>query len=100
MEGCLGVSGAARNRWRVRALRAWLNAARISDGPIFRGVDRHGRLASECLTGRSIARIVKRAAGDAGLDADVFSGHSLRGTGDGRRCCGSQRTEHHAADWI
>jgi hypothetical protein len=29
----------------VRALLAWLEAAAISGGPIFRAVNRHGRLA-------------------------------------------------------
>jgi len=62
----------------VRSLRSWLNAAGIDTGPIFRGVDRHGNVAESALTGRSVALIVKRAADRAGLDADAYSGHSLR----------------------
>jgi integrase len=62
----------------VRALRAWLDAAVISEGAIFRAVDRHGHVAAAPLTGRSVDRIVKRAAAAAGLDAAAFSGHSLR----------------------
>lgn len=61
----------------VRALRAWLDAAGIVEGAIFRSIDRHGNVARERLSDRSVARIVQRAADEAGIDAD-FSGHSLR----------------------
>jgi site-specific recombinase XerD len=62
----------------VAALSAWLEASGISEGPIFREVDRHGELGPQRLTGRSIARIVKRAVAAAGFDASIFSGHSMR----------------------
>lgn len=60
------------------ALEAWLKAADISDGPIFREVDRHGRVGAQQLTDRSVARIVKRSTRAAGFDERDFSGHSLR----------------------
>jgi site-specific recombinase XerD len=62
----------------VRALEAYLAAAAVTQGPIFRAVDRHGNLAAEGLNGRTVARIVQRAAELAGLDASRVSGHSLR----------------------
>jgi integrase len=62
----------------VRALRSWLEAAAISEGPLFREVTRHGRVESAALTGRSLSRIVKKAAAAAGLEPEAFSGHSLR----------------------
>jgi len=62
----------------VAALDAWLAASQICDGPIFREIDRHGRVGQAALSGRSVARIVKRAARAAGLDERTFSGHSLR----------------------
>lgn len=62
----------------VAALDAWLAAAQISDGPIFREVDRHGNVGGERLDGGSVSRILKRIFGAAGLDASSFSGHSLR----------------------
>ena len=62
----------------VAALSAWLAAGKISDGPIFREVDRHGRVGAAALTDRSVARIVKKVFRGAGLDAGAFSGHSLR----------------------
>lgn len=62
----------------VRALRAWLEAAGVTTGPVFREVTRHGQVAASALTGRSLSRIVKRAATVAGLEPSAFSGHSLR----------------------
>jgi site-specific recombinase XerD len=62
----------------VRALAAWLEAARIESGPVFRGVDQLGHVATEALSDRSVARIVQRAAGAAGLDPATVAGHSLR----------------------
>jgi integrase len=62
----------------VAALRAWLDAARISAGPIFRQVDRHGRVGAAALTDGSVARIIKRAVGRTGMAPDLFSGHSPR----------------------
>ena len=52
----------------VTALKAWLTAASITTGPVFRAVDRHGNVASEQLSAGSVARIVKRAAQQAGLN--------------------------------
>jgi integrase len=62
----------------VDALAAWLELAGIGEGPIFRGVDRHGNVQPGRLTDRSVARTVQRAAEAAGLDPARFAGHSLR----------------------
>jgi site-specific recombinase XerD len=62
----------------VAALSTWLAAAHITEGPIFRGVDRHGRVGAEALTDRQVSRIVKKVLGAAGPEAGAFSGHSLR----------------------
>ena len=61
----------------VKALDAWLKAAAIESGPVFRSVDRHGRLGGG-LAGGSVATIVKGRAQAAGLDYSKISGHSLR----------------------
>lgn len=61
----------------VRALEAWIEAAGITDGPVFLSVDRHGKL-KEVITPQSVALAVKRAADAAGLDPAKYSGHSLR----------------------
>lgn len=62
----------------VRAVRAWLESSGIAEGPVFREVTRHGHVEAAPLSGRSIARVVKRSAEAAGLDSVGFSGHSLR----------------------
>jgi len=62
----------------VRALRAWRESSRIASGPLFRSIDRHGRLGESALSGRAVALIVKRASDAAGLDPTRFAGHSLR----------------------
>jgi integrase len=62
----------------VRALQAWQTVAGICEGALFRGVDRHGRLAALRLHKDSVGLIIKRAAEAAGLDATKYAGHSLR----------------------
>ena len=62
----------------VRALQDWLERSAITDGPLFRPVNRHGKMASMRLSSAAVADIVKRYAAAVGLDAAEFSGHSLR----------------------
>lgn len=59
------------------ALAAWLEAAQIASGPIFRSVRRGGHSLGPGLTPQSVTDIVKRRAQMAGLDPS-FSAHSLR----------------------
>lgn len=62
----------------VLALRAWLAAAGIREGAVFRGVDRHGRVSIHGLNADSIAPILKRAAARAGMETANIAGHSVR----------------------
>jgi integrase len=62
----------------VQALRRWLEAAGIDEGPVFRRVDRHGNVGISPLRTQSIAKVVKRRAAAVGLDPANVSGHSLR----------------------
>ena len=65
----------------VRALRAWLSAAGIHGGPVFRGITRHGTIRAGALSGESIRLIVVKRAGLAGLEAtrlEPISPHGLR----------------------
>jgi integrase len=62
----------------VEAVQAWLSASGISEGPIFRQVNKSRRVLPGALTGESAARVVKDAAERAGLDPALFAGHSLR----------------------
>jgi integrase len=59
-------------------VRSWLEAAGVSEGPVWRAIDRHGRLNAAGLHPDSIGLIVKRAVRAAGLDPRLYAGHSLR----------------------
>ena len=79
----------------VSALDAWLAAAAIGEGPLFRRVwhlppprvrrgakrkpvaDRY-RVGAAAIDTDSIALVVKKWTGQAGLDGAAFAGHSLR----------------------
>jgi len=73
----LVLYAAAPNPCPVRALRAWLDGAGITTGPIFRRVTRTGKVTSP-LSPQSVSLIIKRRAADAGLSPQDFAGHSLR----------------------
>jgi site-specific recombinase XerD len=64
----------------VAALKAWLTAAGITEGAIFRRVfnKRTQRVASARLGACNVAAIVKAGASKLGLEASAFAGHSLR----------------------
>ena len=62
----------------VRALRAWLEAAGITEGALFRPVAKGGSLRSTRLSDKAVASVVKAYAKRLGLEAADFSGHSLR----------------------
>jgi site-specific recombinase XerD len=62
----------------IAAVKAWLEAAHITTGALFRSINKGGRMSDEPLTGRTVADLVKRYAAAAGLDPAEFSGHSLR----------------------
>ncbi len=62
----------------VTAFKAWVAAAALTAGPVFRPVAKGERLQAARLTDRSVAKIVKAHAERAGLDPASFSGHSLR----------------------
>jgi hypothetical protein len=62
----------------VAAVKDWLVAAGISDGPVFRPVGKGGKLCPSRLSPQNVALIVKTYAARLGLDPATFSGHSLR----------------------
>lgn len=62
----------------VRTMQAWMEQAGIAAGPVFRSINRHGHMQPGRLSGIDVARIVKKLALRAGLDAAKYAGHSLR----------------------
>ncbi len=70
--------GAHRATCPVTALRDWVAAAGITDGALFREVDRHGRVGKVAIHRDTVGAILKRAVGRAGFAPEGFAGHSLR----------------------
>jgi site-specific recombinase XerD len=62
----------------VEAVRAWLNAGGITEGPVFRPIAKGGRLLAGALTAQSVALVIKAHAKRVGLDPAEYAGHSLR----------------------
>lgn len=74
----IGVPFGRTRACPVKALRAWLDHAGITTGPILRSVAKGGRIQPEAMTAQSVALVVKSRAARIGLDPKRFSGHSLR----------------------
>jgi integrase len=70
--------GSSTETCPVRALRQWLDRAGIREGPVFRSVGRYGHVSRRGLHSDSIGKLLKRAAGKAGLKVEELGGHSLR----------------------
>ena len=62
----------------VETLRAWLEAACITEGPLFRPVRLGGRVGAEGMSHHALIRALKKRAKAAGLDPKLCAGHSLR----------------------
>jgi integrase len=62
----------------VEALNAWLDAARIDKGSVFRAIDRWGNVSRRTLDPKSVNDIVKQRAAMAGLEPGDYSAHGLR----------------------
>lgn len=66
----------------VTALEEWLYEAgieRTDPGPVFRGINRHGQVATKPLSHTTTNRIIKKWAARAGIEnPEQYSGHSLR----------------------
>src|SRR5580658_7553448 len=62
----------------VRTVQAWLAEAGADAGPLFRSINQHGQVRADRLSGIDVARVVKKLAVRAGLDAAKYAGHALR----------------------
>jgi len=63
----------------VAALERWLAAAGLREGPVFRAIDRWGRVAVAPLSGSNVNRILKRIGLACGYhEVPRLSSHSLR----------------------
>jgi site-specific recombinase XerD len=68
------------SRWcPVSATTIWIAETGLQQGPLFRRVDRWGRLADAALHANSLIPLLRRLFAHAGLPSpDQYSGHSLR----------------------
>jgi integrase len=62
----------------IAAVRNWQEASGISEGALFRRVNRHGKMLPNRLSAEAVAIVVKRYASQLGFDPNEFGGHSLR----------------------
>ncbi len=62
----------------VLALQHWIEVAKIAEGPVFRGVNRHGVISDAAITPQAVGIVVKERAQAVGLDPAKYAGHSLR----------------------
>ena len=62
----------------VPTIQAWIDTVGISAGPLFRSINRHGRIQAGRLSPVDVTRIVKKLATRAGLDPAKYADHSLR----------------------
>jgi integrase len=62
----------------IRTIQEWLEQSGVSSGPLFRSINRHGQVQTGRLSGIDVARVVKKLADRAGMDASKYAGHSLR----------------------
>lgn len=72
----IGILEGSRLR-PLSSVRAWLDAAQITDGLLFQRLSKGGKLLGP-MTPDAIAVLVKNYAKQAGFDPSQFSGHSLR----------------------
>jgi len=74
----IGVPYARGRHCPVASLDDWLALAKITAGPVFHPVDRHGRIAPSRLSGEAVSLVVKERLAAIGIDPTDYSGHSLR----------------------
>ncbi|XLZ71487.1 site-specific integrase [Massilia sp. SR12] len=63
----------------VSAYLDWVSMAHLKSGPVFRGIDRWGHVGNDGLHPNSLIPLLRTIFEKAGvMDADAYSGHSLR----------------------
>lgn len=63
----------------VEAYLDWISVSQLTDGPVFRGIDRWGHVSGEALRTDSLIPLLRSMLTHAGVPAaELYSGHSLR----------------------
>ena len=62
----------------VQALHDWLEYGALVSGPLFRPIDRWGRVLDRALSGEAVGELLRRRLSAVGIGGDGFTGHSFR----------------------
>ena len=74
----IGIPCGRTRHCPVAAVTDWLTRSGITQGPIFRPINRHCQLQPERLSGDAVSEIIRQRLAAAGIDPEGYSGHSLR----------------------
>ena len=62
----------------VLSVKKWIEASKITSGPVFRRFSKGSKLSKNRLTDQTVALLIKEYLKLAGIDNKNYSGHSLR----------------------
>jgi integrase len=63
----------------VTAFNAWIDLAGLTEGPVFRKIDRWGHVADESLHANSLIPVLRSLFAEAGIESpEDYSSHSMR----------------------
>jgi len=62
----------------VQALQDWLERGVLVSGPLFRPIDRWGRVLDRALSGEAVGKLLHLRLSAVGLNSNGFTGHSFR----------------------
>ncbi len=74
----IGIPHGRTRHCPVVAITDWLTRSGITEGAIFRPINRHGQLQPERLSGDAVSEVIRERLAAAGIDPKGYSGHSLR----------------------
>jgi integrase len=74
----IGIPHGRTRHCPVTSVSDWLTRSGITEGAIFRPINRHGQLQSDRLSGDAVSEVIRERLTAAGLDPEGYSGHSLR----------------------
>lgn len=62
----------------VEAYLNWIEAAGLTNGGVFRGIDRWGNISDRPLAAHSMIPLIRDTLGRCGLPSEIYSAHSIR----------------------
>ena len=79
MQGRIDMCPALTRLCPVSAFVDWVSLAGLTQGPVFRKIDRWGRISGEGLHTNSLIPLLRNLLADAGVaDSEGYSSHSMR----------------------